>query len=183
MCSQSVGSSSTLNEVDIDFRISGLPHNVVKQADNYCVREFVKKVMNHLHRQVLQDDLQQINAYNPFSGKSKKMTQDMGNVELFVLFEMDLETQCKACLSWWSEGIVHFLKESEANRGAIQCTLDFFSIPNYVIQKGRLHDHRYGKTTAQRDHFTAHNLRKRCIKRNFQGIHHRFVNDSEISCI
>ena len=28
----------TLNEVDIDFRIPGLPHSVVKQADNYRVR-------------------------------------------------------------------------------------------------------------------------------------------------
>ena len=32
-----------LNEVDIDFRIPGLPHSVVKQADNYRVREHVKK--------------------------------------------------------------------------------------------------------------------------------------------
>ena len=30
-----------LNEVDIDFRIPGLPHSVVKQADHYRVRELV----------------------------------------------------------------------------------------------------------------------------------------------
>ena len=29
----------------------------------------------------------------------------------------------------------------------------------------------------QRDHFIAHNLRKRCIKRGFEGIHDRFQND------
>ena len=51
-----------LNEVDIDFRIPGLPHSVVKQADNYCVRELVKKIENHPHRQSLQRDLQQNNA-------------------------------------------------------------------------------------------------------------------------
>ena len=28
-------------------------------------------------------------------------------------------------------------------------------------------------------HHIAHNLRKRCIKRHFQWIHHRFVNDPE----
>ena len=175
---------SMLNEVDIDFRIPGLPHSVVKQADNYRVRELVRKIENHPHRQSLQRDLQQNNAYNPFSEKSKKMIEDMGNVELSELFETDPRTQCKACLLYWSLGIIyctcgHLLKESEANRSAIQCTLDFLSIPNYVIKKGRLHGHRYGKTTAQRDHFIAHNLRKRCIKRHFQGIHHRFVNDPE----
>ena len=44
VCSQS---SSTFNEVDIDFRISGLPHSVVKQAENSRVRELVKKIENH----------------------------------------------------------------------------------------------------------------------------------------
>ena len=42
---------------------------------------------------------------------------------------------------------------------------------------------RYGKTTAQREHHVAHNSRKRCIKRHFQGIHHRYVKRSWISCI
>ena len=38
---------SMLNEVDIDFRIHGLPHSVLKQAENYRVRELVKKIENH----------------------------------------------------------------------------------------------------------------------------------------
>ena len=50
---------SMLNEVDIDFRIPGLPLSVVKQADNYRVRELVKKIENHPHEQSLQRDLQQ----------------------------------------------------------------------------------------------------------------------------
>ena len=52
-----------LNEVDIDFRIPGLPHAVVKQAENYRVRELVKKIENHPNRQSLQRNLQQNNAY------------------------------------------------------------------------------------------------------------------------
>ena len=71
-----------LNEVDIDFRILGLPHSVVKQAESSRVRELAKKIENHPHRQSLQRDLQQNKAYNPFSTTSKKMIQDMGNVEL-----------------------------------------------------------------------------------------------------
>ena len=63
------------------------------------------------------------------------MFQDMGNVELFELFETDPKTQCKECLSHWSEGSVHctyghLLKESEANRGVIQYALDLLSIPD-----------------------------------------------------
>ena len=161
---------SMLNEVDIDFRIPRLPHSVVKEAENYRVRELVKKIENHPRRQSLQQDLQQNRAYNPFSTTTKKMIQDVGNVEPFELFETDPKTQCKECLSYWSEGIVyctcgHLLKESEANRGVIQKTLDLLSIPNYVIKKGRPHGHRYGKTPKKKEHHLAHNLKKRCISK------------------
>ena len=150
VCHDANHEHSILNEVDIDFRILGLPHSVVKQADNYRVRELVKKIENHPHRRSLQRDLQQNKAYNPFSEKSKKMIKDMGNVELFELCETDLETQCTEGLSYWSEGIVyctcgHLLKESAANRRVIQYTLDLLSIPNCVIMKERPHGHRYGK--------------------------------------
>ena len=112
------------------------------------------------------------------------MIKHMGNVELFELFETDHKTQCKACLSYWSEGIVyctcgHLLKESEANRGAIQCTLALLSIPNFVIKKGRHHGHRHGKTPEQRDYRIALNFRRRCIKRHFEGIQDRFLKDAE----
>ena len=64
-----------LNEVDIDFRISGLPHSVVKQAENNRVRELVNQIEN-------------------LPQKSKKIIQDIGNVELFESFETDNKTQC-----------------------------------------------------------------------------------------
>ena len=88
----------------------------------------------------------------------------------------------KACLSHSSEGIVHctcghLLKESGANRGAIQCTLDLLSNQNYEFKKRRPHGHRYGKTEEQGDHHISHNLRNRCVERNFEGIHDRFQND------
>ena len=43
-------------EKDIDFRVSGLPHAVVKQAGNFRVRELVKKIESHPHRRALQAD-------------------------------------------------------------------------------------------------------------------------------
>ena len=108
----------------------------------------------------------------------------MGNVELFELFETDPKTQCTECLSYWSEGIVyctcgHLLKESGTNRGAIQFTLDLLSIQNYVIKKGRPHVNGPGKTTEQRNYHIAHKLRKRCLKRHYEGIHDRFLKDPE----
>ena len=76
-----------LAEKDIDFRVSGLPHAVVEQAENFRVRELVKKIESHPHREALQADLQQNNADNPFSEESKVMIREMGNVELFELCE------------------------------------------------------------------------------------------------
>ena len=110
------------------------------------------------------------------------MIKDMGNAELFELCETIPKVQCKECLLHWNQGIVyctcgHLLKESEANRGIFQWTLDLLSIQNCVIKKGRPHGHRIGKTKEQRDHHIAHNLRKRCNKRNFEGIHDRFFKD------
>ena len=173
-----------LNEVNMDFRIPGLPHSVLKQADNYRVRELVKKIENHPHRHSLQRDLHQNKACIPFRATSKKMIQDMCIGELFELFETDPKTQCKECFSYWSEGVVyctcgHLLKESAAHRSFIVYTLDFLSIPEYVIKKGRLHGHRYGKTPQQKEYHQAHNLKRRCIKRGYQGIHDRFLIDSE----
>ena len=94
---QSIGLSTQLEEIDIDFRVSGLPHAVVKQAENFRVREFVKKIESHPHRRALQADLQQSNAYNPLG--------------------------------------------------------------------------------EQKEHFIAHNARRRCIRKKFEGIHDRFQRD------
>ena len=61
-----------LEEVDIDFRVSRLPHAVVKRAENFRVRELVKKIESHPHREALQADLQQNNFYNPLSGQFER---------------------------------------------------------------------------------------------------------------
>ena len=74
-------------DIDIDFRVFALPHAVVKQAENFRVRELVKKIENHPHRRALQADLRQNNAKNPFSNNSKEMIRELGNVELFELCE------------------------------------------------------------------------------------------------
>ena len=157
-----------LNEVDTDFRILGLPHSVVKQVENCRVRELVKKIESHPHRQDFQADLQS-DAYNPFSEKSKKMIRDMGNVELFELCETIPKVQCSQCLLYWNQGIVyctcgHLLRENQSSRHLHHWQLDVLSIPFCVIKKGRPHGNRHGKTEEQIKHNIAHNLRNRFQK-------------------
>ena len=180
---QSIDLFTQREEIDIDFRVSGLPHAVVKQAENFRVRELVKKIESHPHRRALQADLQQNNAYNPISEESKVMIREIGNVELFELCETIPKVQCSECLLYWNQGIVyctcgHLLKESEASQHFHQWRLDAFSIQNHVIKKERPRGARHGKTEAQKEHFVAHNARKRRIKNNFDGIHDRFQQDS-----
>ena len=87
-----------VNEANMDFRIPGLPHSVVKHAQSTSVRQLIQKIENHPDRHALQQDLRQNRAYNPFSPESKKMIQEVGNIELFELLETDPKTQCTACL-------------------------------------------------------------------------------------
>ena len=181
---QSIGLFTQREEVDIDFRVSGLPHAVVKQAENSRVCELVKKIESHPQRQALQADLQQNSVYNPFSDESKAMIREMSNVELFELFETIPKVQCSECLLYWNQGVIHctcghLLIESESTQFFNRLRLNTLSIPHNVIKKGRPHGARLGKTEAQKEHFVAHNARRRCIKKNFDGIHDRLQRDPE----
>ena len=51
-----------LNEVNVDFRIPGLPHSVVKHAQSTSVRELIQKIENHPDRHALQQYLRQNQA-------------------------------------------------------------------------------------------------------------------------
>ena len=55
---QPLGLFTQCEDRDIDVRVSGLPHAVVKEAENFRVRELVKKIESHPHRRALQADLE-----------------------------------------------------------------------------------------------------------------------------
>ena len=95
-----------VNEADMDFRIPGLPHSVVKHAQSTSVRELILKIENHPDRHALQQDLRQNQSFNTFSLESKQMIRDVGTIALCELHETDPKTQCKVCLSYWNIGIV-----------------------------------------------------------------------------
>ena len=109
-------------EEDMDIKIPGPPHSVVKQLHGASVRELIQKIENHPHRHALQRDLQQSQSFNPFSQESKQMIQEVGNIDLCELLDMEPKTQCKVCLSYWDIGIVyctcgHFLRKgTEENK-------------------------------------------------------------------
>ena len=122
-------SFTQLEEIDVDFRVPGLSHAVVKEEENFRVQELVKKIESHPHREALQVDLQQNDVYNPFSKKSKEMIREMGNVELFELRETIPKVQRSQCLLFGNQGIVyctcgHLLRESESRRKLNKLRLD-----------------------------------------------------------
>ena len=67
--------SIMVNESDMDFRIPGLQHSVVKHAQSTCVRELSLKIENHPDRHALQQDLRQNQSFNP---QSRIKTNDSG---------------------------------------------------------------------------------------------------------
>ena len=175
-------------EHQIDFRVPGLSHSVVKEAEHLRVQELVKKIETHPYREARQADLQQNDDYNPFSKKSKEMIREIGNAELFKLCETTPKVQCSHCLLYWNHGIVYCicgqcLIDIESRRRFNKLRLDALSIPNFVIKKGATHGARHGKTEVQREYHLAWNAWKRCCKKfysqfeHFTGIHDRFLRD------
>ena len=84
-------------EADMDFKIPGLPHSVVKHAQSASDRELIQKIENHPDRHALQQDLRQNQSFNPFSPESKQMIHEVGNIELCELLETEPKAQCKVC--------------------------------------------------------------------------------------
>ena len=174
-----------VNEADMDFRIPGQPQSVVKYAQSTRFRQSIQKIENHPDRHAVQKDLQQNQSLNPFSPESKQMIVDVGNIELCELLETEPKTECKACLSCWNTVMIcctcgNFLhKETGVNRKFVKCSMDFLSVPEYVIKKGRPHGHRYGQKPGDKEYHTANQLKKRCKQKYFQGIDDRFIRDQE----
>ena len=70
-------------------------------------------------------------------------------------------------------------KEQRRTRKFVQYTMDLFLCPNYYIEKGRPHVHRYGKKPGAREYYIDNSLKKKCKKKYYLGIHDRFIQDEE----
>ena len=92
---------------NIDFNISGVPNAMVKRSRSINVHNLIQQIENHPQRQALQSDLQQHRSFNPFSKESKDAIMAAGNSELCEIVDVEPKSQCRACLTYWSAGIVY----------------------------------------------------------------------------
>ena len=119
-----------MDDENIDFNISGVPNAMVKRSHSINVHNLIQQIENHPQRQALQDDLQQHRAFNPFSKESKDAIMAAGNTELCEIVDVEPKSQCRACLTHWSTGIVywtcgHLMKDDTTeNKKYISSVLD-----------------------------------------------------------
>ena len=71
-----------IDDENIDYNISGVPNAMVKRSHGTNVHNLIQQIENHPQRQALQSDLQQHQAFNPFSEESKDSIMAAGNTEL-----------------------------------------------------------------------------------------------------
>ena len=105
-----------MDDENIDFNISGVPNAMVKRSQSINIHNLIQQIENHPQREALQSDLQQHRAFNPFSKESKDAIMAAGNTELCEIIDVEPKSQCRACLTHWSTGIVyctcgHFIYE------------------------------------------------------------------------
>ena len=167
MCDADNEFNRAINEENIDFNITGVPHSAVKRSHGVNVHNLIQKIENHPQRHVFQSDLQQHRHFNPFSKESQHVIKAAGSTELYELLDVEPKAQCKVCLSYWDVGIVHctcghFLRDDTTeNKKYIKSVLDLFSILHYYIRKGRPHGHRYVKKEGDQEHSIANQLKKK----------------------
>ena len=111
------------------------------------------------------------------------MIQDVGNIELCELLETEPKTQCTACLSYWNIRIVycaygHFLRKGRGGESAIQQVYDGPSFSSGVRHQERTTSWpQIWKKARRQGILSANQLKKKCNKKFFQGIHERFIQD------
>ena len=171
-------------EHEIDFRVPGLSHPVVKEAEHLRVQELVKKDRKSSSSRSTSCRWEAEKCLQPIQQNSKEMIRELVNVELFELCETIPKVQCSHCLLYWNQGIVHCtcgqcLIDSDSKRKFNKLRLDALSIPNYVIKKGPNHGAGLGKTKEQKEYHIAWIAWKWCCKKvdsqggHFTGIHDR----------
>ena len=97
-----------IDEKNIDFNISGVPNAMVKRSHGINVHNLIQQIENHPQRQALQSGLRQHQAFSPFREESKDAIMAAGNTELCEIVDVEPKSQCRACLTYWSAGIVYF---------------------------------------------------------------------------
>ena len=110
----------------------------------------------------------------------------MRNSTKSTLFALSSSLESTNCLLHLRGQLV---VDSESRRKFHKQRLVAFSIPNYVIKKGRSHGARHGKTEEQKEYHVDWNAWKGCFKKvdsqggHCTGLHDRFLRDPRLSRI
>ena len=102
---------------------------------------------------------------------------EAGNIEISEIVNADPKWQCKFCLNHCSAGVIYcqcgrlMTKDAAENKRYILGILNTISIPRFYIRKNRPRGHRYGKSQGCKEHHTAHQLAKKCRKKEYDSIH------------
>ena len=94
-------------EHEIHFRVPGLSHAVVKEAEHLRVQELVKKDRKSSSSRSTSCRLEAEKCLQPIQQNSKEMIRELDNVEFFELCETIPKVQCSHCLLYWNQGIVY----------------------------------------------------------------------------
>ena len=194
-----------VNDANMDFRIPGLPHSVVKHAQSTSVRDLVQKIENHPDRHALQQDLRQNQAYNPFrprikendsgcwvtsnyvNGSRRNPTRSAKRAYHTGIPVWSIARAGTSCVKeeGWNVGIVYGMRAFLAARNRCQSRIhqlyDGSSFtPRVCHQEGKTSwPQIWGKKPGDKEYYLANQLKKKCKKKKFQGIHDRFWRDHE----
>ena len=98
-------------EHEIDFRVPGLSHAVVKEAEHLRVQSRAstldRKSSSSRSTSCRLAAEQRLQPIQQKKKKSKEMIRELGNVELFELCETTPKVPCSQRLLFWSHGIVY----------------------------------------------------------------------------
>ena len=114
---------------------------------------------------------------NQFQFRIKTNDSGCGQHRIMWIARDGTQTWCTACLSYWNTRLIyctcgHFLhEETGVNRKFINYTMGFLRVLEYVIKKGRPRGHRCVKKPGDKEDHLDHQLKKKCKKQKFQGIH------------
>ena len=94
----------TCSSSRVDFRIPSIPHSTVEKVETNrkeTVRRLIEHFENHPSRNMLLKDFENSEEINHFSQESKDLITEMGDNEIFELYETFSKRQCPDCAIHW----------------------------------------------------------------------------------
>ena len=153
-------------EHELDFRVAGLSHAVVKEAGHLRVPELVKRIETHPHREALDAGLQQNNVCNPFSKKFEGNDPRIGQCRVIRVVRNCAKSTMFSLSSFLEtrNSVLHLrtiLDLQRIQKKVLQTKTGCNLYPELRDQERCYHGARHGKTEVQKDNTTWLGMRGR----------------------